>query len=163
SFTTDLDRHQALSRLRRPGTLVVIPSLEDNSPNTVYECLEFGIPVLASRRGGTPELIADGDRERVLFEPTTEGVEAALRAALQNAEALRPARFAFDPLDSLHQWEDILGSASAPPRTRTRTHPLIDIVIPHGGSDSRLSSCLAGLRRQSYSNTNVITVDSREH
>jgi glycosyltransferase involved in cell wall biosynthesis len=36
-FETELDQHQALARLSRPGTLAVMPSLRENSPNTVYE------------------------------------------------------------------------------------------------------------------------------
>src|SRR5262249_9935988 len=70
SFQTTLDQNEALARLSEPGTLAVIPSLEDNSPNTVYECLERGIAFIAGDAGGAPQLIADGDRERVLFQPT---------------------------------------------------------------------------------------------
>ena len=36
----------------------MIPSLLDNSPNVVYECLEDGIPFLASDTGGIGELVA---------------------------------------------------------------------------------------------------------
>ena len=73
SFSTELDQHQALERLKRFGTLAVMPSLEDNSPNTVYECLEAGIPFVASNVGGIAELVAPEDRQRVLFEPTPGG------------------------------------------------------------------------------------------
>jgi hypothetical protein len=163
SFATDLDRHEALSRLRRPGTLAVMPSLEDNSPNTVYECLEHGIPFLASDRGGTAELIAREDRERVLFEPTADGVESTLRAALDNVDALRPARAAFDPRDSLRTWEEVVATATAPRRKASREHPVIDVVVVHRGSDDRLSPCLAALDRQTYRHVNVITVDQAEH
>ena len=44
SFATQLDQHEALARLMRPGTVAVMPSLLENSPNAVYECLEHGIP-----------------------------------------------------------------------------------------------------------------------
>ena len=44
SFESELDQHEALALLNRPGTLAVMPSLHDNSPNAVYECLEQGIP-----------------------------------------------------------------------------------------------------------------------
>jgi glycosyltransferase involved in cell wall biosynthesis len=163
SFETGLDRHQALSRLRRPGTLAVMPSLEDNSPNTVYECLEHGVPFLASHRGGTAELIAAEDRERVLFEPTADGVEAALRAALQNVDALRPAQAAFDPRDSLRAWEEVVATAAPPRRRASREHPVIDVVVVHRGSESRPSPCLSALDRQSYRHINVINIGVAEH
>ena len=54
SFESDLDQREAFARLRQPETLTVIPSLGDNSPNAVYECLELGIPFIASRAGGNP-------------------------------------------------------------------------------------------------------------
>ena len=59
-----------------------MPSLQENSPNTVYECLEQGIPFIASNVGGVPELIAPDDHARVLFEPTRRGArgKAASRA-----------------------------------------------------------------------------------
>ncbi len=99
SFLTDLDQPEALARLRRPQTLALMPSLEDNSPNTVYECLERGIPFIASRVGGIGELVASEDRVRVLFEPTPEGIAEALRRVL-SADALEPARPAFDDATS---------------------------------------------------------------
>src|SRR5207247_330814 len=39
---TKLAREAALEELRRPGTLAVMPSLLDNAPNTVSECVEHG-------------------------------------------------------------------------------------------------------------------------
>ena len=47
-----------------------MPSLQENSPNVVYECLEHGIPFIASNVGGVPELIAPGGSRPRLFEPT---------------------------------------------------------------------------------------------
>src|SRR6266540_6641910 len=62
AFETTLDQHEALEQLRRPGTLAVMPSFEENSPNTVYECLENGIPFIASNVAGIRELVAPEDR-----------------------------------------------------------------------------------------------------
>ena len=115
-FRTDLDQRHALDRLRWPGTLTVMPSLEDNSPNAVYECLEHSLPFIASRTGGTAELVAPEDRERVLFTPTAEGVAIALRRAL-TADAFAPARFAFDPDDAPDAWDDVLATPVPQPTT----------------------------------------------
>jgi len=49
--------------------ICVIPSLFDNSPNTVYEAMAHGKIVVASSVGGIPEII--GDKENgFLFNPT---------------------------------------------------------------------------------------------
>lgn len=127
SFETELGRDEALARLDQPGTLAVMPSLAENSPNVVYECLEARIPFLASTGGGISELVAAEDRERVLFEPTVEGISAALRRALADAEALRSVRPAFDPAEVLNAWEEVVATAvrPAPP---AGARPLVDVV-----------------------------------
>jgi glycosyltransferase involved in cell wall biosynthesis len=114
SFATELGREAALARLKRPGTLAVMPSLAENSPNVVYECLETRIPFLASDRGGIGELVAPEDRARVLFEPTAEGIAAALRRALAADDALRPARPAFNGAEVVGAWEDVVSTNAQP-------------------------------------------------
>jgi glycosyltransferase involved in cell wall biosynthesis len=108
SFETKLDQHQALARLSRPGTVVVMPSLQDNSPNAIYECLEHQIPFIASRIGGVPELIAPQDRARVLVEPTSVGLQAALRRLLADRTVPRPASSAVVGEESLRRWAEVI-------------------------------------------------------
>ena len=108
NFHTELDQHEALAELSRPGTLAVIPSVAENSPNVVYECVELGIPFRASDVGGIAELVASEDRQRVLFAPSSAGLAAALEAALADADALRPARPAFDGEASRAAWDDVV-------------------------------------------------------
>jgi hypothetical protein len=64
----------------------------------------------------------------VLFEPTAEGVEAALRRALGPSDALRPAAAAFDPVRSLEAWEALL---TTPPARRSvaAEQPLVDVAV----------------------------------
>jgi glycosyltransferase involved in cell wall biosynthesis len=108
TFQGGLDQREALERLRQPGTVAVMPSLADNSPNAVYECLDHGIPFLASDSGGIAELVAVEDHSRVLFEPTPAGVATALRRVLSSDAPLRAARPAFDGSVSLAAWDEVL-------------------------------------------------------
>jgi hypothetical protein len=103
-FAGELEQHEALERLQRPGTLVVMPSLQENSPNVVYECLEHGIPFIASAVGGVPELVVP----EVLFEPTAAGLEGALKRVLDRGVVPPPARPAFDVDASLARWAEVL-------------------------------------------------------
>ena len=107
-FQTRLDRETALSELRRPGTLAVMPSLLDNSPNTVSECIEHGIPFVAAATGGIPELVAAEDRGRVLFAPTVADLAAALRRALRGTQRFEAARPARNPEHALDSWLDLV-------------------------------------------------------
>jgi glycosyltransferase involved in cell wall biosynthesis len=156
SFETQLDQHEALTRLSRAGTLAVMPSLGENSPNVVYECLEHGIPFIASNVGGVPELVAPEDRARVLFEPTHEGVAGALRRLLSEKHALRPVRPGFDVDESHDRWAEVI-DMRPPPRTRTADEP-VDVVIVHCRSSEALARCLAAVERQTYADFRVIVV-----
>jgi len=158
SFETELGQQEALARLSRPGTLAVMPSLAENSPNVVYECLEARIPFLASAAGGIGELVAAEDRPRVLFPPTVEGVSGALRRALAERAPLRPVRPAFDGADVLRAWEDVLATEVSKV-ARESERPTVDVVVHDRGSADR---CLSAVAAQSYERVNVIRSATRE-
>jgi O-antigen biosynthesis protein len=151
SFETGLDQGQALARLSAPGTLAVIPSLAENSPNVVYECLEGRIPFLASAVGGIGELVAAEDRARVLFEPTADGIAAALQRALVERGSLRPVRPAFDGAAVLRAWKDVLETQGRSVE-RELDRPAVDLVVEEPGR--------AGA--QTYERLNVIRAATRE-
>ena len=88
-FESRKDRSGALQELLLPGTLAVMPSLVDNSPYAVAECLEHGIPFVAARVGGVPELVLEEDHARVLCRPTADDLAAALTRALSGQSRLR--------------------------------------------------------------------------
>ncbi len=78
----ELVGHQSGQRLQylidHAGAIVVPSECYENCPMSVLEAMAYGKPVIASRMGGIPELVADGQTGR-LFEP---GNVAELRAGL---------------------------------------------------------------------------------
>jgi hypothetical protein len=124
----------------------VTPSLGDNSPNTVYECIEHFIPLIASNVGGIPELIAPEDRARVLFEPTPEGIADALRRALAHGQVLHPPRPAFSGADSYRRWTEVIDTRPRP-RTVATDAPADVVVIPRHERVSAETERQAALRR----------------
>jgi glycosyltransferase involved in cell wall biosynthesis len=81
---TNLGQPEALSYLLSGEKLAVMAAPVDNSPCTVYEALAWGIPFLAARTGGVPELVHEAHQDRVLFECTTEALAGALLGALDS-------------------------------------------------------------------------------
>jgi glycosyltransferase involved in cell wall biosynthesis len=160
TFETELDQQEALARLARPGTLAVIPSLAENSPNVVYECLEARVPFLASAGGGTGELVAEEDRPRVLFEPTADGVAAALQRALAADDALRPSRPSFERSEVVRAWADIVATVVRAPAPPPPTAP-VDVIVHEHESPEALERCLTALARQSYERVRVIRSRAR--
>jgi hypothetical protein len=79
---TNLGQPEALGYLCSGDKLAVMASSVDNSPCTVYEALAWGIPFLAARTGGVPELIHQTDHDRVLFDCTTVALCKSLLGAL---------------------------------------------------------------------------------
>ncbi|MDX6575511.1 MAG: hypothetical protein QOE96_1464 [Blastocatellia bacterium] len=79
---TNLGQPEALQYLSAGDKLAVMASSVDNSPCTVYEALAWGIPFLAARTGGVPELIHQADHDQVLFDCTTDALCKSLLGAL---------------------------------------------------------------------------------
>ena len=72
---------EAMAEWYRAADLLVFGSWREGCPNVVIEALASGLPVVATRVGGVPELV--DERSGVLFEPRApEALAAALRAAL---------------------------------------------------------------------------------
>jgi glycosyltransferase involved in cell wall biosynthesis len=162
-FETELDQPEAIALLRRPGTLAVMPSMADNSPNVVYECLEHGIPFLASDAGGGPELVVPEDRPRTFVEPTAGAIRAGLLRMLGAAE-LTPARPSFAKEDLFAAWQEVL--ATPPPSQGHVDEATVvatqDFVLVHEDGDELDPDCLETLlRAQAASGADVVTCGVR--
>ena len=59
---------EKLKEWYREATVLALPSLEDNCPMAVLEAMAAGVPVVAARVGGVPELVEDG-KTGFLCEP----------------------------------------------------------------------------------------------
>jgi O-antigen biosynthesis protein len=160
SFSTDLDQQDALVRLNRPGTLAVMPSLGDNSPNAVYECLELGIPFLASTAGGAAELVAPADRERVLVDPSAAGVSHALQQRLEDRDGLRAARPAFDAKVSLERWANVMATPAHVPEPLVE-RSAVDVVVVERSSPQALARCVSAVEAQTDQEVRLIVSTSR--
>ena len=78
---------EEVARLMRQADLFVLPSLAENLPVVLIEAMASGLPAVATRVGGVPEML--GDEDGVLVDPENP---VALAAAIRSAAQRR-----FDP------------------------------------------------------------------
>jgi O-antigen biosynthesis protein len=81
-FYKDKDADQALNYIKASGGVAVIPSLADNSPCVIWECIEHAIPFVATNTGGVPELVADDVRDQILVVPEPKPLAVRLRSLM---------------------------------------------------------------------------------
>lgn len=157
-IVSDHDQQGALDLLRQGGRLAVIPSLVDNLPNTVLECLCAGIPFLASRAGGIPEAIAKEDVERVTFP--LDPVVLAERLCTALREGMARARPAIDPeqnRDRWVAWHNQRAAATDVSGLEVRAaEPLVSVCLTQPARPQQLRVSLAALQAQSWRNLEII-------
>lgn len=89
--------------------VVVVPSLwNDTLPGVVFEALAFGKPVIASRRGGIPEMVIDG-QNGIIFEPDNHEELVAALQTMASDSALRArmgelAKLSAEPFIDAQAW-----------------------------------------------------------
>jgi len=69
-----------LAQIDSAADLFVIPSLQENSPNTVLESMACGVPVVGFETGGVPDMVHHG----VTGSLVRRNDVAALRAAIED-------------------------------------------------------------------------------
>lgn len=96
--------------------VLVVPSIwPENSPLVIQEAFLAGVPVVASRIGGIPEMVEDG-RNGLLFKPgDAEGLAGVLQRLLREPGLLDALRSGIPPVRSIE--EDVRFA-----RTVYRTH-----------------------------------------
>ncbi len=96
--------------------LYVLPSLEDNLPNTVSEALNCGCPVAAFPTGGIPEMIRNGVNGAISKAPTSSSLLEAMEACIRT------------PLAPRRQIAEEAGLIYSPATIATAHHALYRVV-----------------------------------
>lgn len=156
---------EAIAYLQAARALAVIPSVTDNSPLTVLECIHNAIPFVAAATGGIPEIIAPEDHATVLFKFGVRSLSEKLLEVLRHGAstafpAIRQAE------DNIPAWLGAVRASVAQQRAQApvaadagESGPLISVCITHFERPRLLKVTLDGLRAQTYKNFEVIIVD----
>lgn len=177
AFFEDLDTDSAQALLVERDCLAVIPSLIDNAPCVISECLRRNIPFLSTRAGGIPELVAPTDRDRVLVEPTARALAARLATSLgQPYAAASPS---YDEADIGTRWIEWMEARRPIPPTVDTTgqnpdgsvevampamvadieSPIVSVVVTHYERPALVRETLRSLAVQSFRDFEVLLVD----
>lgn len=98
----DRNQPEALSYLCESDRIAVMPSLIENSTMAVYEALHHRIPFVATKVGGTSELIAAEYHDQVLVAPEGHALADRLEQVLNTGQVIAKPSFDFD--DNLRVW-----------------------------------------------------------
>lgn len=66
------------------ATAVVMPSHSEGSPNVLLESMAAGVPVVATRVGGIPEIVSDGKTALLVESRDPEAMARAIQRALED-------------------------------------------------------------------------------
>ncbi len=164
---TDRGTVEAVAYLSQPGRLAVLPSLQENASLAVTECLHAGIPFLAAATGGTPELVAPADRDRVLVAP--DHIALGDRIAALAAAPLRPARPRWDfdrALDVWARWHAQTAPCDAAAerfagraRNAAAETPPVTICLVHHERPALVRMAIDSILAQDYPAIEAVLVD----
>jgi glycosyltransferase involved in cell wall biosynthesis len=107
----------AVARLMQQADLLVLPSLGENLPVAVLEAMACGLPVVATRVGGVPDLV--DERIGLLVEPgNPEALRAGIERMLDGLDDYEPQgiraravdRYSLDAIGDA--WSDVYRSVS---------------------------------------------------
>lgn len=154
------DQDQALDYLRGPGRLPVMPSVADNSPYTVYECLVARLPFLARNVGGVAELVDRRDHLTCLFGDNPRTLAQHFVSVLAGGAVI--PRLAFNVDKNRIAWLALIDDLAAGCRLSLRQAvptPKVSVCLTHYNRPKLLKQAVDSLLKQDYPNFEVILVD----
>jgi glycosyltransferase involved in cell wall biosynthesis len=108
SIEPDFVPDDALPALLGPGTIMVFPYREIEASGVLYQALEFGRPIIASRLGAFADIVQDGVHGRLVPPDDVPALTAAMASLIANRNA---ASASADAVRVLAQtgpsWDDV--------------------------------------------------------
>lgn len=157
----NLDHDGVLTFIAREVDLVVVPSIMDNSPYTVYETLHLAVPLIARDVGGIRELISEGDHPKSLYTGSPMRLAELIQQAL--TQPFSRSQLAFDVDENTKAWCDGLRAlareASRHRQSGLSKAPSVTVCMSHHDRPTQLKRALEGLFAQTDQDFELILVD----
>eukprot|EP01110_Echinostelium_bisporum_P006623 TRINITY_DN2633_c0_g1_i2.p1 TRINITY_DN2633_c0_g1~~TRINITY_DN2633_c0_g1_i2.p1 ORF type:complete len:1926 (+),score=1092.00 TRINITY_DN2633_c0_g1_i2:39-5780(+) len=160
---TEFTRDAALEYLSEEGAnrLPVIPSLVDNAPYTVFECLYANIPFLASATPSIVPLLANAANQNAqLFETKPHHLASRMINSLKTG--VSPAVPVFTADRAEQAWMSFYHRVAAAQPVVSATPvdtPLVSVCITYFNRPALVRQALQSIESQDYQNYEIILVD----
>ncbi|MPM35898.1 D-inositol-3-phosphate glycosyltransferase [bioreactor metagenome] len=107
---------ERLAMAYRAADVLALPSREDNLPNVMIEALACGTPVVATRVGGIPDAVRDGETGFLASAEDAPGFAAALlrvlfHGGIDRAQCRRRALACYDLREQAQRYEALFSEA----------------------------------------------------
>jgi glycosyltransferase involved in cell wall biosynthesis len=116
--------HARVAEYLAGARMLILPSRQEGQPNVVMEAMALGVPVVATRVGGVPDLVADGETGLLTAPDDARGLAHAIRTLSSDAglrarmgEASVRAMRAYDWPRLVESFERILQEVAAAGRS----------------------------------------------
>lgn len=156
----NFNQTEAFEYIQRSGGLVVIPSLEESLGLTVLECLELGVPFVASSIPAFKESILPKFHRQILFEKDPRSLAEKLSELMSKKSLSTPCRRLKEEIvrRNFSKWH-----SKHVPRVRAVSpqgkSEKVSVCLIHKDRPEFLSQALQSIREQAYENLEVILVD----
>lgn len=158
----DASTQDFLEYCQSRAVLALTPSIDDNLPGTMIECVNHRIPLLASNCGGAPEIVATEDHAW-LCPPEAEALAQRLdRALTEGHPTLKPAHY---PQQILSSWiETLTQESSRPPQAaglnlEVAAKEDVTVGVVHYNRPHMLARALESLLQQTTLPKRLVVID----
>lgn len=161
----NLDAFEAMAYIKKSKALVVIPSLVDNSPCVIYECLNNDVDFITTSAGGMRELIAEADLSDRVCAPRGRDLAQLISTHLAKSSSERQAarpRFNVETIasDTIKLFRLQSGKpCKLPAEAVSSSQPDLTVIMTHYERPHMLDSALDALDRQTSKDFRLILVD----
>jgi glycosyltransferase involved in cell wall biosynthesis len=164
SHLDNLNSSEAIKYILSKRCLVVVPSLADNSPCTIYECLNNKVPFITSSCGGMVELVTSADRSQFVCDPKASDIVKLISNFLDLTHETTYPRPRLDVDDIRASSIDFFSKLSGDGTICSSKAELdmaedVTIVITHYERPHMLDGLLKSLANQTEKRFKVIIVD----
>lgn len=133
--------------------LVVIPSLDDNSPFTVREMADLGSRLLTSNVGGIPELLPEDN----LCNPDAKTIALKLDLFIDDPTVIPRAKYLGSFAHDNNLWKEAFSVSRCIPSDSNKIN--IGVVIAHYNQSQYLKDAIESVKNQTYKEFKCFVVD----